>query len=144
MIKNNFKENLEEAKKFHQSGDLISAINLYLRILKNQNNSPELFFYLGTAYLQSGSYNNSIKYLEKSLESEKFNPMIYNNLGIAFKEALADCKGINRFANVLVPMDEALCECAIDICNRPYLGFSHNFDKEKVWLKSLFSNQDYL
>ena len=22
--------------------------------------------------------------------------------------------------------------CAIDICNRPYLGFSHNFDKEKV------------
>ncbi len=86
MIKNNFKENLEEAKKFHQSGDLISAINLYLRILKNENNSPELFFYLGTAYLQSGSYNNSIKYLEKSLESEKFNPMIYNNLGIAFKE----------------------------------------------------------
>lgn len=53
-------------------------------------------------------------------------------LGIAFKEALADCKGINRYANVLVPMDEALCECAIDICNRPFLGFTHNLDKEKV------------
>lgn len=53
-------------------------------------------------------------------------------LGIAFKEALADCNGINRFANVLVPMDEALCECAIDICNRPFLGFNHNFDKEKI------------
>lgn len=53
-------------------------------------------------------------------------------LGIAFKEALGDCKGITRFANVLVPMDEALCQCAIDICNRPYLGFDHNFDKEKV------------
>ena len=53
-------------------------------------------------------------------------------LGIAFKEALDDCKGITRFANVLVPMDEALCQCAIDICNRPYLGFEHNFDKEKV------------
>ena len=53
-------------------------------------------------------------------------------LGIAFKEALGDCKGINRFANVLVPMDEALCECAIDICNRPFLGFKHSFNKEKV------------
>lgn len=53
-------------------------------------------------------------------------------LGIAFKEALGDCKGITRFANVLVPMDEALCQCAIDICNRPFLGFVHNFDKEKV------------
>ena len=53
-------------------------------------------------------------------------------LGIAFKEALGDCKGITRFANVLVPMDEALCECAIDICNRPFLGFVHNFEKEKV------------
>ncbi len=53
-------------------------------------------------------------------------------LGIAFKEALGECKGITRFANVLVPMDEALCQCAIDICNRPYLGFEHNFDKEKV------------
>ena len=53
-------------------------------------------------------------------------------LGIAFKEALGDCKGITRFANVLVPMDEALCQAAIDICNRPFLGFEHNFDKEKV------------
>ena len=53
-------------------------------------------------------------------------------LGIAFKEALADYKGINRFANVCVPMDEALCECAIDICNRPFLGFEHSLEKEKV------------
>ncbi len=53
-------------------------------------------------------------------------------LGTAFNKSLNDFKGITRFSNVSVPMDEALCNCAIDICNRSHLSFSHNFTNEKV------------
>lgn len=44
-------------------------------------------------------------------------------LGQALKEALGDRRGICRFGNALVPMDEALCRTVLDISNRPYLVF---------------------
>jgi imidazoleglycerol-phosphate dehydratase len=44
-------------------------------------------------------------------------------LGQAIDEALADRGGIRRYGSALVPMDEALGECAIDISGRPYLAF---------------------
>lgn len=44
-------------------------------------------------------------------------------LGMAFKEALGEKKGIARFGTAYVPMDEALCRTVLDISNRPYLVF---------------------
>ena len=101
MIEKNIKEILKEAKKYHQNGDLISAINTYLKIIDIEENDPEVNFYLGTAYLQSGAFENSIKYLKKSLEGKTSNPMIFNNLGIAFKE-------IFEFENAKENFNEAL------------------------------------
>src|SRR5262245_20081018 len=43
-------------------------------------------------------------------------------LGQAIDEALGDRAGIRRYGSALVPMDEALGECAIDISGRPYLA----------------------
>lgn len=43
-------------------------------------------------------------------------------LGTAFTKALGDGAGITRFADVTLPMDEALVSCAVDICGRSYLG----------------------
>ena len=86
MIENNFNNILNEAKKLHQNGNLISAINGYLKLIDSHNDNPELNFYLGTAYLQTGAYEKSIKYLEQSINNTRSNPMIYNNLGIAYKE----------------------------------------------------------
>ena len=45
-------------------------------------------------------------------------------LGQALKQALGDCRGITRFADVTVPMDEALCHCVLDISNRPLLVYA--------------------
>lgn len=42
-------------------------------------------------------------------------------LGLAFREAIGDRKGIARFGTAFVPMDEALCRVVLDISNRPYL-----------------------
>lgn len=44
-------------------------------------------------------------------------------LGRALAEALGDKRGVRRFADVRVPMDEALCECVLDLSGRPFLVF---------------------
>jgi imidazoleglycerol-phosphate dehydratase len=53
-------------------------------------------------------------------------------LGQAVKQALGDMKGITRYADVHVPMDEALTRVAIDISGRPFLVFKAVFARDKV------------
>jgi imidazoleglycerol-phosphate dehydratase len=53
-------------------------------------------------------------------------------LGQAVKQALGDMKGITRYADVHVPMDEALTRVAIDISGRPFLVFRVDFGRDKV------------
>jgi len=45
-------------------------------------------------------------------------------LGNALREALGDKRGVRRFANSLVPLDEALVEVALDLSGRPFLVYS--------------------
>jgi imidazoleglycerol-phosphate dehydratase len=45
-------------------------------------------------------------------------------LGAAFREALGDKKGIRRFADASVPLDEALAQVTVDLSGRPYLVHS--------------------
>jgi imidazoleglycerol-phosphate dehydratase len=53
-------------------------------------------------------------------------------LGQAVKQALGDMKGITRYADVHVPMDEALTRVAIDVSGRPFLVFKATFGRDKV------------
>ena len=53
-------------------------------------------------------------------------------LGQALKQALGDMKGITRYADVHLPMDEALTRVAIDISGRPFLVFKVDFVRDKV------------
>lgn len=61
-------------------------------------------------------------------------------LGKAFSEALRDMKGIKRYADKIIPMDESLVLCALDISGRPHLSLDlevpakrvGNFDTELV------------
>jgi imidazoleglycerol-phosphate dehydratase len=53
-------------------------------------------------------------------------------LGQAFREALADKAGINRYADMHMPMDETLTRVAIDISGRPFLVFRTTFPTEKI------------
>jgi imidazoleglycerol-phosphate dehydratase len=53
-------------------------------------------------------------------------------LGQALKQALGDMKGITRYADVHVPMDEALTRVAVDISGRPFLVFNVEFVRDKV------------
>jgi imidazoleglycerol-phosphate dehydratase len=53
-------------------------------------------------------------------------------LGQALKQALGDMKGITRYADVHLPMDETLTRVAIDISGRPFLVFKAEFGRDKI------------
>ena len=53
-------------------------------------------------------------------------------LGEAIKEALGDKKSIKRYGSMLLPMDETLVLCAIDLSGRPYLNFKGEFTTNRV------------
>jgi|TARA_B110000261_G_C12898095_1_gene283291 imidazoleglycerol-phosphate dehydratase len=53
-------------------------------------------------------------------------------IGEALKKAAGNLKGIKRYANALIPMDETLTRVAIDVSNRPYLIWKVNLKVEKL------------
>lgn len=53
-------------------------------------------------------------------------------LGKAFAEALGEKRGITRYGDIILPMDEALILAAVDISGRSYLGFEARIPTEKV------------
>ena len=53
-------------------------------------------------------------------------------IGTAIREALGDKKGIKRYGSCLLPMDEALMMCAVDLSGRPYFVYDVNTSVDKL------------
>ena len=53
-------------------------------------------------------------------------------LGNAIKKAVGDKVGIRRFGSCILPMDETLVLCAVDLSGRPYLSFEGEFTTDRV------------
>ncbi|MDO4615043.1 MAG: imidazoleglycerol-phosphate dehydratase HisB [Lachnospiraceae bacterium] len=53
-------------------------------------------------------------------------------LGETIKKALSDKAGIRRYGHVILPMDEALVLCAIDLSGRPYLQYDLTFTTDRI------------
>ena len=53
-------------------------------------------------------------------------------LGQAFNQALGEKRGITRYGNFVLPMDEALILCAVDVSGRSYLGYELNIPTQKI------------
>lgn len=53
-------------------------------------------------------------------------------LGIAIRKALGNKKSMKRYGNVILPMDESLVLCAVDLSGRPYLVFNAEFTTDRV------------
>lgn len=53
-------------------------------------------------------------------------------LGSVIREAVGDKKGIRRYGSFILPMDETLVLCAVDLCGRPYFSWDAQFPTEKI------------
>ncbi|MFI3211871.1 MAG: imidazoleglycerol-phosphate dehydratase HisB [Eubacteriales bacterium] len=53
-------------------------------------------------------------------------------LGEAIKHAIGDKKGIKRYGSFILPMDETLVLCSLDLCGRPYFAFDAEFSSPMV------------
>lgn len=53
-------------------------------------------------------------------------------LGQAIKEALGDKAGIKRYGSCILPMDDALALCAVDLCGRPYFNYECEYPSERI------------
>ena len=65
-------------------------------------------------------------------------------LGQCVKEALGDKKGIRRYANVFIPMDDALAQVAVDISNRPHLEYRAAYPSAQVGSFSVEMVREFL
>ncbi|MDR1800881.1 MAG: imidazoleglycerol-phosphate dehydratase HisB [Lachnospiraceae bacterium] len=53
-------------------------------------------------------------------------------LGQCIRKAIGDKKGINRYGFFILPMDEVLALCALDLCDRPYFNWDTEFSVSKI------------
>ena len=53
-------------------------------------------------------------------------------LGQAIREALGDKAGIKRYGSCILPMDDALALCAVDLCGRPYFNYECGYPSERI------------
>lgn len=53
-------------------------------------------------------------------------------IGGLLRDAIGDKAGIVRYANAVVPMEEALCECTLDFCGRAFMYFDADFDRPMI------------
>jgi protein O-GlcNAc transferase len=95
---NNISNTLHRAQNLHAKGQLKSAINLYSKIILKDNTNSNVFYLLGTAYIQLGLFEKALSNLEKSINLNPNNSHSYNVKGIAlnalkkFEEAIVSYK----------------------------------------------------
>ena len=91
------------------------------------------FDHMLKTFVRYGTFDLSLTckgdlYVDKHHTIEDIGMMI----GKSFKTAIGDKKGINRFGEMILPMDETLCLCAIDFSGRPCFVMDYEFKREKI------------
>lgn len=124
-----------KAIKLHQTGKLEEAIKIYIKLLKNDEKTSQLNFFLGTAYLQKQYYQKAHKYLNQAISIDQNIPNYYNNIGIALSGLNRDREAVENFKTALKIKDnynDAIINIGISYKNLK------EFEKSKeFFLKSL-------
>ena len=94
------KEKFSLAKELHQSGKITEAQEIYLDLIK-ENDDDKLYFLLGTTYLQLKKFDEAIDYLNYSIKINPKFPNSYNSRGIVFSE-------LKQFEKAIIDYDKVI------------------------------------
>jgi len=129
---------------------LETEINVYLSLdgtgTKKISTGLKFFDHMLEQLASHGYFDLEIKVNSLDQDGHHIVEDVALTLGEAFRKALGDKKGINRYGNAIIPMDESLTQVAIDISGRPYccytavIGEEMVGDMEAAMVKHFFSS----
>ena len=97
------------------------------------NTGIAFFDHMLNSFAKHGSFDLIVKaHGDLSVDDHHTVEDVGISLGSAIQKALAEKKGIERFADARVPMDEALATVAVDLGGRSYLSFNGSFAQQKI------------
>lgn len=100
---------------------------------ERQINTPIKFFtHMLEQFAAHGGFNLKIDVQSHDKDNHHVVEDVALTLGEAFKEALGDKKGINRYGSFILPMDEALCLAVVDLSGRAFSKVSVEIKDEKT------------
>ena len=113
--------------------DIEITINLDGKGESNISTGVGFFDHMLTGFAKHGFFDLDVK-VKGDLEVDCHHTVEDTGivLGEAIKKALGDKKSIKRYGSFLLPMDETLVMCAIDLSGRPYLVYDAKFNVDKV------------
>ena len=95
------KKLIEQGFELHRQGKVHKALEFYLKAISSNSKNPNLFFLIGTAYLQIKDFENSVIYLNKCTVLDPENIGAQNNLGGAYQNLKKYSKSIEVFKKLL-------------------------------------------
>ena len=95
------KKLIEQGFELHRQGKVHRALEFYLKAISSNSKNPNLFFLIGTAYLQIKDFENSVIYLNKCIVLDPKNIGAQNNLGGAYQNLKKYSKSIEVFKKLL-------------------------------------------
>lgn len=88
---------LQQALKFHQSGDFANAKNLYQKLLQKDPNDFASLHLLGILHAQNNDLSPAIDYLEQALKIEPESALVHNSLGNVYKKQQDNARALTHF-----------------------------------------------
>lgn len=113
--------------------DIKLTLNLDGTGSNNINTGIGFFDHMLSSFAKHGLFDLEVS-VEGDLEVDSHHTIEDTGivLGQAIKEAVGDKKGIKRFGECILPMDETLILCALDLSGRPYLKYNIDLSVPKV------------
>jgi imidazoleglycerol-phosphate dehydratase len=124
---------ISEVKRETKETDIYMKLNLDGEGKSNIDTGIGFFNHMLEGFSKHGFFDLDVK-IKGDLEVDGHHSVEDAGivLGNAIKEAVGDKKGIKRYGYFILPMDDALALCAVDLCGRPYLQFDCEFKDNKV------------
>ena len=126
-------ERIAKVNRKTRETDIEMVLNLDGRGAANINTGVGFFDHMLDGFSRHGFFDLQLK-VKGDLEVDDHHTIEDTGivLGTAIKEAIADKKGIKRYGSTIIPMDETMIMCAIDLGGRPYLSMNEDFLSNKV------------